>query len=300
MVAPACLLGIDWGTSSRRAYLIDSAGNCLHAYQDAQGALAAQGHFAESLQALRRQFAIDAQVPVVMSGMVGCAQGWLEVAYLDSSVPLGRLPDTLVPVSGAPGCFIVPGYCYREHGSIDVMRGEETQLLGAHLLQHGDGCYVLPGTHSKWVEVADGTIGRLTTFITGELYASLRSAGTLASWMAEGDAGAAALRAGANRAQSTDALSHTLFEAGARVGAGGANAAETRSYASGLPIGTEFAARREQGPDAAGRAPVLHLIAAPALTEPYREVAHMLGFTTQLIDPDQAYCAALARFMEAI
>ncbi|MGW8392484.1 2-dehydro-3-deoxygalactonokinase [Pseudoduganella sp. HUAS MS19] len=299
MVASACLLGVDWGTSNRRAYVIGAQGSCLRKHEDALGALAAQGHFAEALQGLRQQLDLDALVPVVMSGMVGSAQGWQEVAYLDSSVPLARLPETLVPVGGAPGCFIVPGYCYREHGSIDVMRGEEAQLLGAHLLQHGDGCYVLPGTHSKWVEVADGTIVRLTTFITGELYAALRASGTLAALMAEGHADADALRAGANRAQSAEALSHTLFEARARVVAGESSAGETRSYVSGLLIGTEFAARREAAPNA-GSLPVLRLIASHELTAPYREVAQMLGYATELIDPDQAYCAALARFMETI
>ena len=28
--------------------------------------------------------------------------------------------------------------------------------------------------------------------------------------------------------------------------------------------------------------------------------AHMLGYSTQLINPDQAYCAALARFAEVL
>lgn len=300
MVAPARLLGIDWGTSNRRAYVLGAGGVCLRRHEDALGALAVRDHFPEALQALRLQLDLDASVPVVMSGMVGSARGWQEVAYLDSSVPLARLPETLVPVGGTAACFIVPGYCYREHGSIDVMRGEETQLFGAHLLKHGDGCYVLPGTHSKWVEVADGTISRLTTYITGELYASLRSSGTLAALMAQGQVDAGALRAGANRAQSAAALSHTLFEARARVVAGESSAGETRSYVSGLLIGTEFAARRDEAPAADGRAPVLHLIASHELTAPYREVAQMLGYTTELIDPDHAYCAALARFMEAI
>lgn len=223
MRAPACLLGIDWGASERRAYVIGAGGTCLHKYEDAQGALATGRHFAESLRELRRQLGIDLRVPVVMSGMVGSAQGWQEVAYLDNSVPLGRLPETLVPVSGAPGCYIVPGYCYRDHGNVDVMRGEETQLLGAHLLKHEDGCYVLPGKHSKWTEVVDGTIARLGTFASSELYAPPTGAGL-----------------------------------------------------------------------------VLHLIASRELTAPFRERAQILGYQTEIIDPDEAYCTALARFMEAI
>lgn len=296
MVAPACLLGIDWGTSRRRAYLIDAQGQCLRRFEDAHGALSARGHFAESLQALQQQLEVDALVPVVMSGMVGSAMGWQEVAYLDNSVALARLPETLVPVSGAPGCHIVPGYCYRDHGRVDVMRGEETQVLGALLLGHGDGCYVLPGTHSKWVEVVNGAIASLTTFITGELFAALRTSGTLAPLMAEGGDDNAALRAGANRAQDALALTHTLFEARARVVSGESQAGQTRSYVSGLLIGTEFAGSSPGAQNAA----TIRLIGSSELSGSYREVAQLLGYRTELIDPDQAYCAALARFMEAL
>ncbi|KQV61524.1 MULTISPECIES: 2-dehydro-3-deoxygalactonokinase [unclassified Duganella] len=296
MVAPACLLGIDWGSSNRRAYVVGAGGHCLHRHEDAQGALAVQGHFPESLQALRHHLGIDAQVPVVLSGMAGSALGWQEVAYLDSSVALNRLPETLVPVNTAPGCFIVPGYCHRGDGSVDVMRGEETQLLGALALQHGDGWYVLPGTHSKWVELREGVIRRLSTYITGELYAAMRSGGTLAPLMGGSD-DQAALCKGADRAQDGETLSHTLFEARARVVSGDADASGTASYVSGLLIGAEFAARAACDRD---ELPLLRLIASAGLNAPYLQVAHALGYSTRLIDPDQAYCAALARFAEAI
>jgi 2-dehydro-3-deoxygalactonokinase len=244
---------------------------------------------------LRQELSVDALVPVVMSGMAGSSLGWQEVAYLDSSVALSRLPETLVPVSGVPGCFIVPGYCHRGQGCVDVMRGEETQLLGALELKHGNGWYVLPGTHSKWVELEDGAIKRLSTFITGELFAAMRSGGTLAPLM-DGSEDAGALRAGADRAQAGEALSHTLFEARARVVAGDAAAAGTSAYVSGLLIGTEFAARR----NGEGELPLLRLVASKGLDEAYLQVAEMLGYSTQLIDPDQAYCAALARFAEVL
>jgi 2-dehydro-3-deoxygalactonokinase len=42
-----------------------------------------------------------------------------------------------------------PGYRYRSGAAVDVMRGEETQLLGAVALGHRDGWLVLPGTHSN-------------------------------------------------------------------------------------------------------------------------------------------------------
>ena len=71
------------------------------------------------------------------------------------------------------------------------MRGEETQLFGAlHLLgpDAADGCYVLPGTHSKWVRLHGGRITELRTYMTGELFALLRQHGTLASAMQTADA----------------------------------------------------------------------------------------------------------------
>ena len=296
MVAPACLLGIDWGTSKRRAYVIDAAGHCLRKHEDAQGALAIAGRFAASLQHLRDELNLSQHVPVLMSGMVGSASGWQEVAYLDSSVPLERLAQTLVPVSGAPGCFIVPGYCHRDQGGVDVMRGEETQLLGAWLLGHGDGCYLLPGTHSKWVELSGGLIVRMTTFMTGELFATLQERGTLAALMGGGIDDTEALRSGAIRAQAGDTLSHTLFEARARVVAGDAPAGATRSYVSGLLIGSEFAAQHGR---CMAHVPV-RLLAAAGLSTPYRDVARLLGYAVQSIDPDQAYCTALLGLMEEL
>jgi 2-dehydro-3-deoxygalactonokinase len=356
MVAPAVLLGIDWGSTARRAYVIGADGQCQQQWQDSEGALQARGAFAASLQALRATLALPDQVPVVMSGMVGSAQGWQEAPYLDSSLPLSSLPAQLMPVGAAAHCHIVPGYRYRSDGAVDVMRGEETQLLGALALGHGDGWIVLPGTHSKWVELSSGRIVRFMTYITGELFAGLRAGGTLAALMAEGDAvpavgpgadvaglatgaagsagagaavagsavsdsafsgmavtggagvgaagsgagvadaaAAGALLSGAQRAQALEPLSHTLFEARARVVAGGQPARLTRDFVSGLLIGTEFAAQRALLP---GGSPVVSLLGAPALCALYARVARQLDIGARLIDPGQAYCAALRCFME--
>jgi 2-dehydro-3-deoxygalactonokinase len=159
----AHLLGIDWGTSNRRAYLVDRAGACLRRHADDQGLLAVNGGFAASLAALRRLMQVDAAVPVVMAGMVGSASGWQEVPYLGTDVALDDLPRHLVAVGGGTDVRIVPGYVGAVP-DVDVMRGEETQLLGAGVR---DGWIVLPGTHSKWVYLRAGRIERLSTFMTG-------------------------------------------------------------------------------------------------------------------------------------
>ena len=275
------LLGVDWGTSNRRAYLVDGHGACLAKHADDQGMLAVGGRFAESLAALRSAMHIDAGVPAVLSGMVGSAGGWQEVPYVDSAVALADLPGKLAPVHGQPGCSIVPGYCYRGD-TVDVMRGEETQLLGAGVR---DGWVVLPGTHSKWVLLRDGAIARFSTFMTGELFAMLAAGGTLSAIMQPGPDDGGAFRAGMAQARLGKPLTNSLFGVRARVVAGAMQAAQARSFVSGLLIGTEFAAATEGGD--------VFIIGSPALGERYAEAAAQFGMAAQVLDPDTVYLAAL-------
>ena len=194
------LLGIDWGTSNRRAWWLDAAGQVLAEHTDDQGLLAVQGRFAQSLEALLANGpALASGAPIVMAGMVGSASGWREVPYLDAATPLADIAKHLATVAvdaATSRVFIVPGVCFvGADGSVDVMRGEETQLLGAQALGHGDGWYVLPGTHSKWVRLQGGRVADLATYMTGELFSLLTQHGTLSSVTRSGDAGARGVRA---------------------------------------------------------------------------------------------------------
>ena len=66
---------------------------------------------------------------------------------------------------------ILPGIAQRDPKAPDVMRGEETQLLGALGVDAADDAVVcMPGTHSKWVRANGGTVERFATFMTGELF----------------------------------------------------------------------------------------------------------------------------------
>ena len=128
------LLGIDWGTSNRRAWWLSDGADVLAEHHDDQGLLAAQGRFPQALNAL-----LKAGPPladggtILMAGMVGAASGWQEAPYMDAALPLAQLAEHLQAVAAAgPRCFIVPGVCFSApDGTVDVMRGEETQLLGA-------------------------------------------------------------------------------------------------------------------------------------------------------------------------
>ncbi|MFL6659752.1 MAG: 2-dehydro-3-deoxygalactonokinase [Massilia sp.] len=290
--AASSLLGIDWGTSNRRAYLVERGGKVLAQHQDGQGMLAVGKDFAASLASLRQQLSVPDDVPTVMSGMVGSASGWQEVAYLDVAVPVTALPGNLSAVAGAQHCFIVPGYCKR-HDGVDVMRGEETQLLGALSLGAADGWMVLPGTHSKWVFLREGKIEQLATYMTGELFAMLSQGGTLASLMASGEDDEAAFLAGMDEAQAGKPLSTTLFGVRARVVSKAMPVTQARSFVSGLLIGTEFAAARQQ----AGTR--IQLIGSAALSARYDSAAAHFGMQATVRDPDAVYLAALQCFFES-
>jgi len=292
------ILGIDWGTSNRRAYLVDGAGTLIDSRADDQGMLAAGPGFGQSLAALLADMGIGPDVPVLASGMVGSAQGWQETPYLDAAIALDDLPRHLVPVPDAGagcGCQIVPGYRFQDaDGRIDVMRGEEMQLLGAVAMGRRGGWFVLPGTHSKWVRLEEGVIRHVSTFMTGEFFATLGKQGTLAPLM-DGADDDDAFGAGVDEARRRAVLTHALFGVRARAVTGAMPAAQVRSFVSGLLIGAELVAAL----DLMGEArTAVASIAAPKLHGYYALAAARLGIELQPLDPDAVYRAALGVFLD--
>ena len=304
----AAFIGIDWGTTHRRAALIGAEGELISERVDGEGAQACKGRFGTSLEALIAGWPqANAELPVVMAGMVGSAIGWQTVPYLEADTPLSARGRHLTAVAEAPSgrrWFIVPGYCLRgQAGAVDVMRGEEAQLFGAlHLLgpDAADGCYVLPGTHSKWVRLHGGRITELRTYMTGELFALLRQHGTLASAMQTGDADIAAGLRHASVADDPDflqgvadvaanpVLTHALFGARARVVTGALAPGAAAAYISGLLIGAEWAdAQRQPSHDEPVR-----VIGEPALAALHAACAHHHGRRLESLDARQIQLAA--------
>jgi 2-dehydro-3-deoxygalactonokinase len=290
-------VGLDWGTTHRRAYALDAAGTCLREYADDEGALACKGRFGSALQTALIHLHV-APGPVVMSGMVGSALGWQEVPYVNGDVPLNELAQHVRLLTDAPpgaAWMIVPGYCIRDAtGQPDVMRGEETQLLGAMTLGHDTGWFVLPGTHSKWVELKKGKVIGLRTYMTGELYDLLRRNGTIAA--AAGTTPPAwddhAFSDGV-QASCQGALSHRLFGCRARVVCADMPATSTPSYLSGLLIGSELNDVLMSSKDAE----VPHsfkLIGSPELATHYRAAASLLNIQFELLDAKAAFLGAMA------
>ena len=299
-------VGIDWGTTHRRAWRF-AAGELIGRTEDAQGLTACAPHFARSLDDLLRAFDVGAeQMTIVMSGMVGSASGWQQVPYLDANTPLYDLPrrlERVVQPDAPAGAWIVPGVCWRgEQGAVDVMRGEETQLFGALRLfgARGDGWYLLPGTHSKWVHLRDGRVQWMRTYLSGELFALLRERGTLSTIMRSDQSGAdssareqAAFESGC--AVATDAaLSHALFAARARVVTGGLAPESSAAFVSGVLLGAEW----HDMANKLGDAGVVRLIGDATLGAHHARCAARLGLVTEVLDSETVQRAAWAQLRE--
>lgn len=256
----AALISVDWGTTSLRCALVDNVGGLIAQNKSERGILKTDGvAFAdillEQIGSWLTQFSGDHRVPILMSGMIGSRQGWQEAAYLRCPATPIDLAQGLLTIDtsgtslGRCALRIVPGMDQVDiNGAPDVMRGEETQVLGALLAAKiDDAAFVLPGTHSKWVVVKERRIETFRTFMTGEVYAALLDA-TILGRLAEGHADdpegfqlgvETAIAMHDDKAGPGDLLS-MVFSARSRVLLGGLNGASVRSYLSGLLIGAEI------------------------------------------------------------
>lgn len=279
-IAAAVLIGLDWGTTSLRAYLFDAAGAVLDERESEAGVMNLPGGpaaFGAAFEAVCGAWlASRPQLPVIAAGMIGSDQGWVPAPYVSVPADAAALAHGLVRMrtpNGAP-LAIVPGVL--EAGALpNVMRGEETQVVGAL----GDGIETmligLPGTHAKWVLAEGGRIEHFYTFMTGEIYAALCKHTILGRTMTAGapfDAGAFLHGVGVAREHAAAGLLATAFSARTLGLTGQLDAARQADYLSGVLIGHElagldalFAAR---GQRLAARP--LRLIGSAPLCERYR------------------------------
>src|SRR5437764_4719937 len=120
-------IGVDWGTTNRRGYLIDSAGRCTREFEDAKGVLSVPaGGFPDAVAEIRQRLGDQ---PLLLAGMIGSNRGWVEAPYVSCPASIDDLAGKLAWAGEREA--IVPGVSYVGDGRADVMRGEEVQLFGA-------------------------------------------------------------------------------------------------------------------------------------------------------------------------
>ncbi len=268
----AALIGLDWGTTRLRSYLYGADGGVLDSRSSPHGIRALpEGGFDAALADITAGWP---RCPRLACGMVGARGGWREMPYLDLPADVRGLAAALGRVDAADGepVHLVPGL--RNPARPDVMRGEETQILGA--LAAGtsvvDATFVLPGTHCKWVAVRNGRVVDFRTAMTGELFSLLLRHSILGAGI-EPDAahGHARFADGVRAARESGAAGglSRLFTARAAMLADTLAPADVPGWLSGLLIGEEIRGAVAEG--AFDLSAPVRLIGEAALCARYRE-----------------------------
>ena len=239
--------------------------------------------------------------PAMICGMAGARQGWVEAGYVDTPAHLSDILKGAVKVSGqARDIRILPGIAQRNVAAPDVMRGEETQLLGALGLDApGEALVCMPGTHSKWVRLRGGTVERFATFMTGELFSAVVRDTILSHAVADADEAvdADAFCSAVAEAFASPALSaNLLFRVRSRQLLFGGSAQAARETISGTLIGAELAA----GLAERARATPVTLIASGRLQRLYQIGLEHLSIPLNVMDADEAVRRGLAGAAAAI
>jgi len=293
------IIGINWGSSNFRAYLIDAGGHASDVLELPAG-----------VTTLQRDDMIDVASQVrerwpqathaYAAGMIGSNVGWTDAGYLECPADLDAVARGLVATRiGDLAVDIVPGLaCVREaDGAPDIMRGEETELFG--LLGSGQlddaPVVALPGTHTKWVQLQEGRVQAFMTSMSGELFDRLSSGGLLASVVeGPGEAGPAFIEGVRTAATRTLGLGALLFGVRARMIRGTLPRAETSSYLRGLLAGAEIADALALFP--ALRTAALPLVGSAPVCRLYHAALETLGIAARPI----ASADAIVRGFSAI
>lgn len=299
-MSAAAFIAVDWGTSNARFALCDAGGQSLE-MREGPGAAQSRGRFAEVFdEATAPWRAAHGALPAWMCGMVGSAFGWVEAPYLPCPADLNELAESAVPIRD--GVYVVPGMrCTNPLGAPDVMRGEETQLIGAlrsgEFPAGGRQLACLPGTHTKWVSLSGGVVQEFLTAPTGELFALLCEHSVLVRDKTTPITHVAAEfeRGLAEAARHPGAFVHQVFQARSLRLDKQLTAEGAASWVSGLLIGADVGGALALFGES--QAPVL-VIGAPKLTDSYAQALARHGRRAVQVDGSGAALAGLAHVFQ--
>lgn len=216
-------------------------------------------YFAEQVDALSPPAAEP--VTAVVSGMAGSSLGWKELPY--AQIPFALDGSTaavdsfaLQTPSGVPVAVCLVSGVQTE---VEIMRGEEVEMMGLfangrHADVARDGVLIMPGTHSKHVQLRGNRMVDFRTFMTGELFDLLGSHSVLRASIAASaaDATGDSLRDRSMRQAFVDGvimvrdrgLSASLFQVRTRTVLQNVSPMANRWFLSGLLVGAEVSASR--------------------------------------------------------
>jgi 2-dehydro-3-deoxygalactonokinase len=289
----ARLIAIDWGTSRFRAYLVGASGAIVTEVASEDGmATVRDGQFSAIL--LKRcgsWLERHPDAPVLMSGMVGSRNGWKEAPYVPCPASPEEIRNATQPIEIIDGRFggIVPGIICHEDGVADVIRGEETKILGTG---GEDGLIIMPGTHCKWAWMKDGKIARFQSYMTGEFYGLLRQ-NSILRLLAKEPENSTGFGRGLTAARRHGGLLHQAFAARTAVLDEQMTGEEVGPFLSGLLIAHEIAGAAKD----VARGSEVKLVAEGVLGRHYEEALKFHGLEPQVISPRDCFVKGMLRLL---
>lgn len=295
MSAAGDIIGIDWGSTSLSAYRIGRDGTLLdHETIGAGVTRVDRSGIVTTLTALVERW--PGASAIYASGMIGSTAGWCVAPYLDCPSSVADIAAALLPVKiGQVDCLVVPGLACRDaQGRPDVMRGEEVEAIGVALGAvdaAADRVIVLPGTHTKWVELAGQQIRGFFSAMSGELYDVLSRHSLVGEAMGEDRYHAQAFADGVgDGAREAAGIARLLFGVRAQVLRGYRDRDHAASYLRGLLIGAEIADALERFPHITTAE--IFLLGNSTLCERYAAALAQLGMVGRLLSKKAAMASA--------
>ena len=266
------LLCCDWGTTSFRLQLVNIAdqeiigevrstegvSNTFNVWktEEEKSSIARDQFFRQKLNKqiniLSHKLSIELNnIPIVISGMASSSIGMEEIPYAMLPFPTDGSGASVRQFNSQHGfpheIILISGV----RSETDVMRGEETQLVGlsasSSLSQYKfkEAILVFPGTHSKHIYLQDGRLINFQTFMTGEVFNLMANYSILKQSVETSDIDKFsqdeldAFKSGVGKSQSSNVL-NSLFTVRTNQLFNKLNKKQNFLYLSGLLIGTEL------------------------------------------------------------
>jgi 2-dehydro-3-deoxygalactonokinase len=98
-------IAVDWGTTNRRAFLVQADGRQTEEFEDGRGILSVRrGQFEGAIEQVRERLG---DLPMLLAGMIGSNRGWIEAPYVPCPARMEDLARGLV-LAGNGRAAIVP------------------------------------------------------------------------------------------------------------------------------------------------------------------------------------------------
>lgn len=288
-------ISVDWGTTHLRTYLVKVADRQIlsesksslgikklnNEWEDSKEDR--EAYFIRNLLDQIRTFRdhLTGEEPIIISGMASSSIGMRNLPYASLSFSCDGSDvylETIKSKNNRHPIHLISGVKAEE----DVMRGEETQIIGLFdQIELPNLIMVLPGTHSKHVQIKDDKISDFSTHITGEIFNILCMNSILkdsVSQQTPEEINWRAFNTGVKNSAG-QVLLNELFKIRARDLFNSADKTENYFFLSGLLIGYEL--RNLQNTSVP-----IYIASSGQLKILYQTAAETLGFAANQISED--------------